>query len=318
MVHRFGLIGHGAVGSLFARLLCTRGAEVTSYDVLLDDAATADKSRLRMTADGARPRALEQAICESEYIPAITPTQACQDAALRASRYLRPGQVYCDFASTSPAAKRELASIVGGSGALFVEGVILTAVAASPVCPSILLGGSDAKAAEGVLNHYGLRTRFYSSEIGPASAFKMVRGIFAKGMETILIETLLTAQRAGLMNDIWAEIRDILAPDSMERTLEAWIRSHAVSSERRYCEMLEVIRFQNKLDVQPVLTRAAAHVFRRSTDLDIAAAFPDQPERFAEVIEFLDSRLKTERGSRSRSEDLQRIADFSNDVNRPD
>ncbi len=31
--HRFGLIGHGAVGSLFARLLAEHGARVVAYDV---------------------------------------------------------------------------------------------------------------------------------------------------------------------------------------------------------------------------------------------------------------------------------------------
>ena len=33
---RFGLLGHGVVGSLLARLLREHGAVVTSYDVLLD------------------------------------------------------------------------------------------------------------------------------------------------------------------------------------------------------------------------------------------------------------------------------------------
>jgi hypothetical protein len=56
--------------------------------------------------------------------------------------------------------------------------------------------------------------------------------------------------------------------------------------------MIEVSRFLEELDVQPVLTRAAADVFRRSNELGIAAAFEHEPERFTEVIDFLDGRLK--------------------------
>ncbi|MEO7144266.1 MAG: DUF1932 domain-containing protein [Bryobacteraceae bacterium] len=291
MVLRFGLIGHGVVGSLFARLLRAHAAEVVSYDVLLDRAGTAEQMRLRIAADGARPATLEQAVRESEYVLAIAPTQACREAAVSAAKYLQAGQVYFDFASTSPAVKREIAAIVDCSGAQFVEGVILGAVGASLACPAILVGGAAAEPAADVLNHYGLRTRFYSLAIGRASAFKMIRSIFSKGMETLLIETLLSARRADLLDEVWDEIRETLAPDRMERTLETWIRSHALSSGRRYCEMLEVGRFLKELNVQPILTRAAADVFRRSNELGIAAGFEHEPERFTDVIDFLDSRL---------------------------
>jgi 3-hydroxyisobutyrate dehydrogenase-like beta-hydroxyacid dehydrogenase len=280
------------VGSLFVRLLSARGAEVVSYDVLLDRADTAEQARLKIAADGARAGTLAEAVRESEYVLAIAPTQGCREAAVSARQFLQPRQVYCDFASTSPAGKREIAGIVEGSGAQFVEGAILGAVGASLSCPAILLGGAAAEATAVVLNQYGLRTRFYSLEIGRASAFKMIRSIFSKGMETLLIETLLSARRANLLDEIWDEIRETLAPDRMERTLATWIRSHAISSGRRYHEMIEVSRFLEELDVQPVLTRAAADVFRRSNELGIAAAFEHEPERFTEVIDFLDGRLK--------------------------
>lgn len=293
MIRRFGLVGHGVVGSLFARLLRERGAEVISYDVLLDSGDTAERIRLKILADGAQPAGtLEEAIRESEYVIAIAPTQACYEAAKRASDYLRAGQVYCDFASASPAVKCEVAAVIVSSGAQFVEGAILGAVGVSLDCPTILLGGAGAESVGDVLNDYGLRTRFYSAEIGRASAFKMIRSIFSKGMETLLIETLLSARRAGLFDEMWNEIRTTLAPDRIDRTLEAWIRSHAISSQRRYCEMLEVNRFLQELKLQPTVTQAAADVLRRSNDLGLPAAFQQEPARIEDVIGFLDSHLE--------------------------
>ena len=292
MARRFGLIGHGVVGSLFARLLRERDTSVISYDVLLDREDTAARMRMKIAGDGARPGTLEETIRESEYVLAIAPTQACRDAAVRASEYLQAGQVYCDFASTSPAVKRELAAIVGASGAQFVEGAILGAAGTSLECPAILLGGAGAEPVAETLNHYGLRARFYSAEIGRASAFKMIRSVFSKGMETLLIETLLSARRAHLLDEMWDEIRTTLAPDRMQRTLETWIRSHAISSERRYSEMLEVNRFlEQELKLQPILTRAAADVFRRSNELGMPSAFEQEPASFTDVIDYLDRRL---------------------------
>ena len=284
---KFGLIGHGAVGSLFARLLREHGATVISYDALLD--SDGETMRRRILADGAEPGTFEQAIGESECVLSVTPTQACRDVAARASGSLRPGQVYCDLASASPEMKREMAAEVNAAGAVFVEGVILGAVGASTVSPAILLGGAAGEAAAATLQQYGLRARFYSSEIGRASAFKMIRSVFSKGVETVLIETLVAARRAGIFDDIWQEIRATLAKDGVERMLETWIRSHAVSSERRYCEMREVSGFLEELGLEPVLARAATEMFRRSNESGIAARFTREPERFAEVIEFLEA-----------------------------
>ena len=80
--------------------------------------------------------------------------------------------------------------------------------------------------------------------------------------------------------------------------METWIRSHAVSSERRYCEMLEVNGYLEELEMRPLLGRAAAEMFRRSNELRIAAAFKGEPERFEDVIEYLEmqSRSTSERG----------------------
>jgi 3-hydroxyisobutyrate dehydrogenase-like beta-hydroxyacid dehydrogenase len=290
-IRRFGLVGHGVVGSLFARLFREREANVISYDILLESEDTAEPMRLKILGDGAHPGTLAEAVRESEYIIAIAPTQACYDAAKRASEHLQAGQVYCDFASTSPTVKRQTEAIIRATGAQFVEGAILGAVGASLDCPTILLGGEGAESVSDTLNHYGLRTRFYSAETGRASAFKMIRSVFSKGMETLLIETLLSARRAGLLDDVWDEIRTTLAPDRMERTLETWIRSHAISSGRRYCEMLEVSRFLEELNVPPTLTRAAADVFRRSNESGFPAAFEQEPPHFQDVIDYLDRHL---------------------------
>lgn len=297
MIVRFGLLGHGVVGSLLARLLRKHGAVVSSYDVLLDREISSESMRRRIVADGAHPATLEETVRESEFVIAAATTQGCRDAAVQASRYLRAGQTYCDLASTSPNGKRVIAGVVEATGAQFVEGAILGAVGASDICPEILLGGTAASGTAEELRRYGLRVRSYSSEIGPASAFKMIRSVFSKGMETLLIETLLAARRAGLLDEVWAEIKATLAPDRMERTLETWIRSHAISSERRYCEMLEVNRFLEELDLDPLLSRAAAEAFRRSNDLGMAAAFDHEPDSFTKVIEYLDVNCRPRSGS---------------------
>jgi 3-hydroxyisobutyrate dehydrogenase-like beta-hydroxyacid dehydrogenase len=295
MSERFGVIGHGAVGSLFTRLMCERGARVLSYDVLLDQDATVHAMRERILANGAKPATFDQVLSHSEYVLAVTPAKHSRRTATNAAGALRHGQIYCDLASTSPEDKRAMAAEISATGALFVEGVVLGAVGASAVSLAILLGGEGAETVTTTLQQYGLRARFYSTEIGRASAFKLLRSVFSKGMEALLIETLVAARRAELFDEIWQEIRTTLGKDSLERMLETWIRSHSVSSERRYVEMQEVSRFLCELGADPIVTRSTVELFHRSNEMGIAGHFASgEPEHFADVIEFVTNRLTGE------------------------
>ena len=287
MQHCFGIVGHGVVGSLFSRLLCNHGARVLSYDCLLDRPDTASLIHKKIEDDGSKACSLDEVVCASDYILSVVTPQSCREIADCVSRALRGGQVFVDLTSTSPAVKRMIRAIVTNSGAKFVEGVILGAVS-SMRSPVILLGGPAGDSAALVFQQYGLAARFYSPEIGRASAFKMLRSIFSKGIEAVLVETLVAARRAGLLDEIWEEIRTTLAAGEVEGTLQTWVRSHARSARRRYHEMQEVSQFLDEIGIEAVLPQASGQVFARSFELGVSDALPQQPASFREVIEYLE------------------------------
>ena len=288
----FGIIGHGVVGSVFSRLLRNHGARVLSYDRLLDRQETASLMRKKIEDDGSKACSLAEVLAASDYILSVVTPQSCREVADDVSRSLHGHQVFIDLTSTAPAVKRMIGATVTNSGAKFVEGVILGAVRLF-TSPIILLGGPTGDSVALVLQQYGLAARFYSPEIGRASAFKMLRSIFSKGMEAVLVETLVAACRAGLLDEIWEEIRTTLSTGNVEDTLETWIRSHARSAQRRCHEMQEVSQFLEEIGIQPVLPRAFGQIFARSLGLGVSDAFPQEPESFREVIEYLEHQQVT-------------------------
>ncbi len=292
MSHCFGIVGHGAAGSLLSRLLCHHGARVLSYDCLLDRPETASVMQKKIVDDGGDACSLADVIGGSDYILSVVTPQSCREIADCASRLLHGHQVFVDLTSTSPAVKRGVGAIVTNGGAKFVEGAILGA-ASSCTSPVILLGGPDGESAASIFRQYGLAARFYSAEVGRAAAFKMLRSIFSKGIETVLIETLVAARRAALLDQVWEEILATLSTGKVEEVLETWIRSHAHNAERRRHEMQEVSRFLEEIGIQAVLPRASGQVFARSFDLGVSKAFPREPGSFREVIEYLEQREGT-------------------------
>jgi len=161
--------------------------------------------RKKIEEDRSKACSLAEVLGGSDYILSVVTPQSCREIADCASRSLHGHQVFVDLTSTSPAVKRMVGAAITKSGAQFVEGVILGAVSSS-TSPVILLGGPAGESAARVFQQYGLAARFFSPEIGRACAFKMLRSIFPKGIEAVLVETLVAARRAGLMNEIWDEI----------------------------------------------------------------------------------------------------------------
>ena len=293
MPHSFGIIGHGVVGSLFSRLLCSHGARVLSYDYLLDRPETASSMQKKIENDGGKACTLTDVLDGSDYILSAVTPQSCGEIADKVSCLLDEHHVFVDLASTSPATKRTIGVVVTASGAKFVEGVILGAVGVNSLnSPIILLGGPAGDSTALVFQKYGIAARFYSPEIGRASAFKMLRSIFSKGVETVLVETLVAARRAGLLDEIWQEVRTTLSGGKVEDTLQTWIRSHARSAKRRYHEMQEVSQFLEEIGIQPVLPRVSGQIFARSLELGISDAFVQEPESFREVIEYLEQQQR--------------------------
>ena len=130
---KIGFIGFGEVGYTFSRAMNEAGAEVTVYDVLLDDHPNkADNIRERITETGSEVGTLEEVVKNNNYILSTVITQAAKNVAQTVAPMLKPGQIYVDLNSTCPSVKVEIGRIIAATGADFVEGAILGAVGATP------------------------------------------------------------------------------------------------------------------------------------------------------------------------------------------
>jgi 3-hydroxyisobutyrate dehydrogenase-like beta-hydroxyacid dehydrogenase len=205
---------------------------------------------------------------------------------------LRKGQVYVDLNSTSPSVKVNLDEVIRKTGAHFVEGAILGAVGATGTATHVLTGGAKGQEIAETLTALGLNVSFYSKEIGKASMFKMLRSIFSKGMEALILELLIAGRRAGIEKDLWKDVSDFMSRTPFDRVASNWTRSHAVAFERRYHEMVQVRETMREIGLDPILTMATEAFFDRSRALGLDQAFPEKPEAAEAVVEYIERRLR--------------------------
>ncbi|MCG6875622.1 MAG: NAD(P)-binding domain-containing protein [Betaproteobacteria bacterium] len=291
---RVAFVGFGEVAAAFARAFVAAGAQVSAYDVLLD--APDGPARLAARA-GDTPvafAALGEALRGASYVFSTVTTDVAREAAQASSPHLVPGQSWIDLNATEPAVKREIAAIIEPSGAAFVEGALLGAVGVTGARTELLLGGTaGAATARTLAGDVGLNVRHYSDEVGRASTYKMLRSVFSKGLEALLIEFLAAGERAGMRAELWEEVVELLGRERFEKVATNWVCSHAVAHERRWHEVVQVEKVLRGIGIEPVMTSATESLFRRSVALDLRAAFAARPTSMEPVIRFFDEHLNT-------------------------
>lgn len=281
---KIGFIGFGEVASVFSKPMREHGADLAAYDVLED----------KVRAGGVRLSPLAGLVRHADYVLSTVTTQVAGQVAKDCAPHLKPGQVYVDLNSTSPSVKVEIGRTVRSTGADFVEGAILGAVGASGAATRILTGGEKGRKAAEDFNRLGLRVSFYSPEIGKASMFKMLRSIFSKGLEAVILELLIAGRRAGIEKDLWKDVSEFMTQNPFDRVAANWGRSHAVAHQRRYHEMQQVTETMREIGLEPLMTAATEAFFGRSGKLGLKDAFPEKPESMEAVVNHLEERLRPE------------------------
>jgi 3-hydroxyisobutyrate dehydrogenase-like beta-hydroxyacid dehydrogenase len=286
-----GFLGFGEVASRFAQRLHERGARVLAYDVLLDRPGGRDVLVSRAIGPAPDFLALPELTARADIVLSTVTTDVALSAAKTCVPLLRAGQVYVDLNATSPSVKREAASVIAPSGADFVEGAILSAIGVAGADAKVLLCGARASELAAVLSQLGLNAHAYGIEIGKASSFKMLRSVFSKGIEALLIECLLAGRRAGIEQALWEEIVATMDAASFDDVGGNWVRTHATAHARRSHEMRQVADVLRELRVDAPMTAATLALFERSTRIALKDAFPAPPASAAEVIAALDARI---------------------------
>ncbi|MGE5170386.1 MAG: DUF1932 domain-containing protein [Rudaea sp.] len=287
-----GFLGFGEVASRFAGRLRERGARVLAYDVLLESLGGRDVLVARSAGPAPELLPLADLLARADIVLSTVTT----DVALRVAKdcvpVLRVGQLYVDLNATSPSVKRETASVIAQSGADFVEGAILSAVGVAGADAKVLLCGARAGEATAVLSKCGLNVHAYGTEIGKASSFKMLRSVFSKGIEALLIECLLAGRRAGIEHALWEELVATMDAASFRDVGGNWVRTHSTAYGRRYHEMLQVADVLRELRVDAPMTAATLALFERSTRVALKDAFPVPPASPTDVTAALDARIE--------------------------
>ncbi len=233
---RIGFIGFGEAGRAFADSLAEADPELTfsSYDILLDGDA-AGSMRAAMTGRGVAVAETAAGLASADWIVSAVTADASLDVIEALRPHLSAGQLVIDINSVSPERKRESARRVVASGAVYLDMAVMAPVHPRGHRTPVLVAGPGVPG----LARLGFDFRVVGPEPGAATAIKMVRSLFVKGLEAITVETLLAAEASGCLEEILASLSGSFPglgwPDFAAYQFERTLRHGA----RRAAEMTE-------------------------------------------------------------------------------
>jgi len=252
-IERVAFIGFGEAGHTISRgLLEANAASIRAFDILpqaLDTARSMGAAVARDHADAAR---------EADIVVLAETASSSLQAAQSCLPGLRKGQLFLDINSVSPQRKIETAARVAATGALYVDVAVMAPVAPYLHKVPCLIGGPGAEQLLPRARAMGMKMDFVSAEVGQASAIKMFRSIMIKGLEALVLESMLAASEYRVEERVLASLKETFPTLDWEK-LAGYMLERVVShGKRRAAEMREVAETLQGIGIEPLMAGATA------------------------------------------------------------
>jgi 3-hydroxyisobutyrate dehydrogenase-like beta-hydroxyacid dehydrogenase len=270
---RVGLLHPGAMGTAVGAALKAEGVDV----------AWASEGRSPVTRSRAEKAGLRDAgsvdalVADSELVVSICPPHAALDVAQSVAGAAFAG-TYVDANAVSPERVREIAAVVEGTGATFVDGDLIGGPPTPGGPTRLYLSGVAAGAVADVLHGPGLESVVLAGDMAAASTLKMCYAAWTKGTAALLLAIRAAARELGVEEPLLAEW-DRTQPGVRARSERAL--GSVPKAWRFIGEMHEIGATFAAIGLTGGFAEAAAEIYER------VATFKDSPATMDEVLRAL-------------------------------
>lgn len=274
---RIAFIGFGEAGQAFAEGWRTEAElDIRAYDIKTDDALTRDGKLEDYARYAVTPAqsAVEAASGADIIVSAVT-AGATEEAAESVFPVLSGGQLYLDVNSAAPSRKRRAADRIAEAGGSYVDVAVMAPVRPNRHRTPLLIGGPGAGHVESLFKRLNMNFEVVSEKVGDASTVKMVRSIMIKGIESLTVECMLAAVKAGIDDRILASLEKSFPGMNWKKRAGYMLERVAMHGQRRAEEMREVAVTVVDMGIGGTMAAATAERQQWVADLDLAARFPD-------------------------------------------
>lgn len=222
----------------------------------------------------------------ADVLFAAVPSSFTLDVCSTVKSELRPGQIYADVSASTPATKIAIWEQIKDTGVYFADAAMLGSLPQDKHRVPITASGNGAEKFKEVMEPYGMRITLAGDKAGAASAIKLVRSIFMKGIASLMIETMQAANAYDVTDEIVASIGKSMDGIPFSQHLDRLIIGSALHAKRRAAEMKGSIAMLEEEKLSSEMTTATKHRLEDLIPYNFAEKYVgSKPKNFSEVIE---------------------------------
>ena len=222
----------------------------------------------------------------ADIVFAAVPSSFTMDVCNEIKDCLRPGQLYVDVSASTPATKIAIWEAVKDTGVLFVDAAMLGSLPKDKHKVPITASGNGAEKFQELMTPYGMKITLAGEKAGSASAIKLVRSIFMKGIATLMIEMLQGADAYDVTDEVVASISKSMDGIAFTSHLDRLVTGSALHCKRRAAEMKGSIAMLEEEGLAADMTIATKHRLEALEPYNFAERYVDsKPAGYQEIIE---------------------------------
>jgi len=288
---RVGFIGFGGAGYGLAKGLKQAGlADISFFDSLRETPPHGDVIRRHALETGAISKEnIAGLIHAAEIVISCVTGSVALAVAEQAAACLKPGHLFVDVNTASPRTMEAVGAVIQSTGAAFADVAMMGAVPAFLNRVPCLASGNGAERFKTAMGPYGMDITCVGGIPGQASAIKMFRSIFMKGLLALLMEMLSATHQYQVDAVVLSSIAKTMEKSAFLEIVRLQMAKGVISAERMSHEMDAVVATLTEMGLPAVMASATREKLkwcsRMELDKHFGAEMPDSLDEILAVME---------------------------------
>lgn len=291
---KIGFIGFGEAAFNLASGLGTEGiSKMIAYDSMENDLVRGKliKSYAQESNVTLVPNAAELVRSVDIIISAVPSTYAlsiCKDIKI----HLRKNQMYVDVSASTPYVKEQIWDLIKDKDILFVDAAMMGSLPKEKHKVPITASGNGADKFKELMTPYNMNIKTVGEKAGAASAIKLIRSIFMKGIAALMIEMLQAADAYGVADEVIESIAKSMDSTDFNSHLDRLVTGSAIHCKRRGDELKGSIELLQDVNLDSGMTKASMERLQSLEKYEFAKRYIDnKPSGWEEIIEILEFKI---------------------------
>lgn len=289
MKYAIAFIGYGEAAYHISKgLKAEKPVDVIAYDVMANDPEHGPRIAERMKEVGiVQAKTAEEAYTDAKYIVSLTSAAVAVKVAEGIIGKLKPGQVYVDMNSAAPTSMTEIDQLPRQDGVLFCDVSLLGSVPKTAHRTKMMLSGDGAADFYEFIKEFNAVVTLLDTPAGSASAIKMFKSVFSKGIPQLLLECLIPAAEYGVMDIVLDSFKNTFKDRNIEEFANETLFRTLIHAKRRAAEVNDVAETVEAMGFGSEVSRAVCTRLNRLAEYHYAERIGDSEPGLREVVEMV-------------------------------